>query len=444
MFARILTAFATVVPLLAASPSPAEDPLRFLTIPIAGTIGADCTPNGVRSALALATSGNDRADAVLLEIDALDGAVADGREIARSIREAANVIRTIAVVRRAGGAALPILNACETWVVLESNTTMVDDGEGGREPRHDGLERLVLRTLPRLALDQETMTADLEELRLAILESIPPSLPGRVGDSRRALATALCDPFLDLQSRPSVDAVPALQARDGGDDSGRDLVRTSRQGPGISGTQLHATGMCLIAGEGLEPLAEVLGVDSVESLGDPGVLLVIDAANERFTDRGRVNSRIDAMIGTLDTADSLVSAMPWTLERARLSLPTSPRLRGNYPMTHADGKWTIAPEFRPAWITACGDCLRRWSGVTEVHSSLMSVLERGQNLRRELESLNPGPTTRDRMAAALAVFDRRMIDLEGIPESWTAWIDEADRTISRVETWRETPPTPGD
>lgn len=440
MFARLLIALTVSIAL----PSfvHGEEPLRFLTIPIMGTVGSDCTPDGVDNALLLAVAGNEEVDAVLIEIDALDGSIAAGRSIAESIRKVPSRIRTIAVVRNAGGAALPVLNACSTWIVLDSTPTMVDDGEGRRTTRQAGPDRRVLRTLAPLATRAETMKNELETLRRAMVESIPDSLDDAVVQARTALAGALCDPELDLRIGDDLEAVPALGRRDGGGDEGRVRIRTSRQGPGISGTQLQATGLGVIAMEGIDPLAAALGVEAVESLGDPGVLLVVDAADESFSERGRINSRIDAMIGALDSADSLVAAMPWTLARARLSLPTSERLRGNFPMEHVDGRWIISSDFRPAWIAACKDSIRRWSGVIEIDASVVSILKRATELRRELGDTNPGIKEDDRYSSALAVFDERVTRLLTVPEAWASEVEEAGRTISMIESWQETPPGP--
>ena len=440
MFARILLVFAISV--TAPTVCQAEEPLRFLTIPIMGTVGADCTLEGVENALELATAGNLQVDALLVEIDALDGELAAGRSIARSILKVPPKIRTIAVVRNAGGAALPILNACSTWIVLESTPSLVDDGEGGRTLRPAGPDRLVLRTLAPLTTRAEAMKANLDALRQAMTDSTPTSLDKSISDARQALARAICDPVLDLQLGADLRAVPALRQQDGGEDAGKTRIRTSRQGPGITAKQLNQTGLCIIAKEGLEPLAAALQVEAVESLGDPGVLLVVDAANERYSERGRINSRIDAMIGALDSADSLVSAMPWTLARARMSLPTSERLRGNFPMEHVEGRWIISPDFRPAWLAACKDSIRRWSGIIEIESSLSSILDRAANLRKELGATNPGINEEERYTAALAVFDGRMKELRLVPGTWAPKVQEAKRTISKIEAWRESPPDP--
>ena len=440
MFARILLAL--TISIATTTATRAEDPLRFLTVPIMGTVGADSTLEGVRSALELATRGNLEIDALLVEIDALDGNIAAGRRIAEAIQGLPSNLRTIAVVRNAGGAALPVLNACGTWIVLDSTPTPVDDGEGGRATRRVGPDRVVLQTLAPLALGSEEMKANLDTLRRAMVDSTPASLDDPTVEARRALARSLCDPTLDLQLGSPLRAVPALRQQDGGDASGRIRIRTSRQGPGITALQLQQTGLCLIAEEGLDPLAAALKVEAVESLGDPGVLLVIDAANERYSERGRINTRIDSMIGALDSADSLVSAMPWTLARARLSLPTSERLRGNFPMRHVDGRWIIAPEFRSAWLAACQDSIRRWSGIIEIETALASTLERAATLRRELGTQSPGINEDDRYSAALAVFDGRMKGLRRVSETWTPQIEEARRAISRIEAWQESPPGP--
>ena len=121
-------------------------------------------------------------------------------------------------------------------------------------------------------------------------------------------------------------------------------------GPAITGSQLEDLGLGRSMVEGIEGLAKVLDIEKLETLGDPGILLMIDDANERFTDRGRVNSLVDSLMGTLETADSLTTAMPWTLERARLSDPTAPRLRGLFPIPGRRRR-IITPPFT-AWDAA--------------------------------------------------------------------------------------------
>lgn len=440
MHARVLTVIAAVITFSATTL--AEGPLRFLVIPVMGTVGADCTRDGIDSALALAMSEGQMADAVLIEIDAVDGSISDGRAIAESIKKASGRLRTIAIVRNAGGAALPILWACDTWLVLDSITATIDDGEGGRKPETRGPDRSVLRTLPSLATSTEALDAELAWLRRAMTDSMPDSLPADTATAREALARALCDRRLDLRFLPIPAAIPALRPGQGGDASSMNRIRTSRQGPGINGTQLAKAKLGDIVVEGMQSMAEALGVPEVESLGDPGVLLVVDAADEGFTRRGRVNSLLDSLMGSLDTADSLVSAMPWTIERARLADPASPRLLGKFPMEYQQGSWRVAPDFQRPWSAACNDAIRRWSGVLELHEMLDQVLQRGVDLRAEIDSLVVGSPEIERHSAAIRVFDHRMKRLAAIPEGWNPLVDEARRTISRLETWRTSPPGP--
>jgi hypothetical protein len=301
----------------------------------------------------------------------------------------------------------------------------------------------VLRTLPSLATSTEALDVELASLRRAMIESMPDSLPAGTATAREALARALCDRKLDLRYLPVPEAVPALRPDEGGQASSVDRIRTSRQGPGISGTQLAKVKLGDLVVEGMPSLAEALGVPEIESLGDPGVLLVVDAADERFTRRGRVNSRLDSLMGSLDTADSLVSAMPWTIERARLSDPASPRLLGKFPMEIQQGSWRIAPDFQRPWLAACNDSIRRWSGVLELHQMLTQVLQRSIDLRAEIDALVVGGTEIARHSSAIKVFDHRMKRLGAVPAGWESFVDEARRTISRLETWRASPPGPG-
>ena len=96
----------------------ADDGFRFLGIPIVGTIGADQTAEGLETSIALARAQG--LDGLLLEIDARTGDLDDGVAIAGVIAAAADDLRTIAVIRRAGGPALPIAFACEDWIVLRA------------------------------------------------------------------------------------------------------------------------------------------------------------------------------------------------------------------------------------------------------------------------------------------------------------------------------------
>ena len=111
-------------------------------------------------------------------------------------------------------------------------------------------------------------------------------------------------------------------------------------------------------------------------------------------------------------------------------------------MEHVEGRWIISPDFRPAWLAACKDSIRRWSGIIEIESSLSSILDRAANLRKELGATNPGINEEERYTAALAVFDGRMKELRLVPGTWAPKVQEAKRTISKIEAWRESPPDP--
>ena len=94
----------------------ATPPTQMLEIPVRGTIGADVTIEGLEQALQLAETGPSNGVVVL--IDSLGGDLETGRELAR--RLGACAVPKIAVVREAGGAALPVLFACDRWVVNPS------------------------------------------------------------------------------------------------------------------------------------------------------------------------------------------------------------------------------------------------------------------------------------------------------------------------------------
>lgn len=420
-------------------PASAED-TTFLVVPVVGTIGADVTASGMESAVQLALDQD--VDLLVLEIDALDGTLADGREIARIVTMAATGIETVAIVREAAGPALPIVFAAETWLYPGTVVRTSDDGRGGRRETRLDSNRNVLAAAPPLSLDAAELEAGLEATREAMLASIPAGLDSAVAKARRALADALTDPRSDLATGPDgIATIPAIRADQGGEAIAARAVRTSRQGPAVTGSQLEDLGLGRSMVEGIDGLAKVLGIEKLETLGDPGILLMIDDANERFTGRGRVNSLVDSLMGTLETADSLTTAMPWTLERARLSDPTAPRLRGLFPMRLADGRWSIAPPFLPAWDAACRDSIRRWRGVIDMHEGLQQILQQAREMKTALDRFEIRATEGDRVRAASDVFDSRMARLAGTAQAWESLSKEARDRIALLESWRTSAPT---
>ena len=94
-----------------------ETPFRFLLIPVKGLVGVNVTSGGVDEAINLAKSQGW--EGVIFELDATMGLLDEGLAIAGRIRQAAADLRTIALVRRVGGAGIPILFACEEWLVFD-------------------------------------------------------------------------------------------------------------------------------------------------------------------------------------------------------------------------------------------------------------------------------------------------------------------------------------
>ncbi|MEE2972786.1 MAG: hypothetical protein VX672_06655 [Planctomycetota bacterium] len=416
----------------------ATSPTRMLEIPIRGTIGADVTIEGLEQALQLAESGSW--DGVIVLIDSLGGDPQCGRELAR--RLGACDVPKIAVVREAGGAALPVLFACDHWVVIE-RILVASTGPRG-EPRSEefGADRVVLRTLPPFAADAASVERDLRMLGEAMRSAIPDSIDPNVQAARRAIARVLADPGLDLLPTTPPTPVPALDATKGGGSQGPDRWRLSRQGPGLSGEQIATLDLGTLAPDGVEALAEVLGLESLETDRESGTLLMVSDADDRFDRRRRVQSLTDRMLGSLDSASSLVDAMPWSLARARLSLPTSSRLRNTFPMQIRDGVWQIADGSpRRRWGVACRESIRRWEGIREIVENVQALVERSSDARESLQALEIGSVDRDRLDAALECWSERLQELDRRTGGWDAIAAEASAAIERTTRWVETPPS---
>ncbi|MAC19704.1 MAG: hypothetical protein CMJ23_08565 [Phycisphaerae bacterium] len=414
----------------------AEESVRLLQIPVIGTVGADVTAEGVQQALMLAKA--EAWNGVMVEIDAIGGDPDDGANIASLIRD--TNLETIAIIRSVGGAALPILFACDRWVVLEETSIEVPDQRGGMLTEMLDRDRPAIQTLPAITSDLARLESELRRLGKMTMEAFPSSLDPKRRQARMALARTMADPSMDLGTEPTPAAIPALD-RGGDPDPKANRIRTSRQGPGITARQLSDAGFAPMIPEGIDPLASALGYAEIEAMGDSGLLLVVDAANLDFKARGRLNSIVDSMIGSLDSASSLVSAMPWSLTRARLSMPDATRLRQRFPMVLSDGGWRISPgEPARRWQVTCEDSIRRWSAVLEIDASVRTLLARSQSLRNEIEGLQIGPADRDRVTAAVACWAENLESLRLGTEGWKSLTSEASEAVSSLRIWVDTPP----
>ncbi len=455
-----VTASPLIASVSASAGTIASDGFHFLGIPIVGTIGADQTTDGVREALALAMA--EGLDGVVIEIDAGAGDLDDGVMIAGLIATAATDLRTVAIIHRAGGAALPIVFACEDWIVLEETTVEGRDERGERTLTALGSDRTALQALPARANDLDGIEATLAATRAACRRLIPDTLAEPTRKARRTLADALSDPNRDLliadtsemQVPPTDPGVQPAGIPVGGV-AGLGLVPRMRPlapmgdavilptadlGPGITARQLRDSSLATLAFTGLEPLAEALGVDSCRAFGDAGAALVASGADDRASVRATLGSRIDSMFSALDGAGSLAQGMPWTLARARLADPAETRRSGRLPMTHADEAWRLPPQSVALWTRFCDDAIRRWSGVIEIADTVDELLDRGASIRGQLASTEPDPADVQRLELALAISDARLDAIRTQRQGFDALKGEAEQAIARLEQWRETPP----
>ena len=433
---------------LAGPTAAAAKDFRFVGIPIMGTVGADQTAEGVGQALALARG--EGLDGVVFDIDARTGDLDDAVAIAGLISAAADDLETLAVIRRVGGAAMPILFACERWIVLEETDVEGRDERGERMVTTLGRDRVALQSLPARANDADALSATLAATRTACHRMTPGTLSDATRKNRRTLADAILDPTRDLLVADTSELpgatggvaglglVPMMRPTPAMGDAM--IVPTADLGPGITATQLVTTELAGFAVEGLEPLAEALGVATCTSFGDAGAALVASNADDRAAARATLGSRIDSMFSALDGAGTLAQGMPWTMARARLSDPSDPRRAGRLPMVHADGAWRIAPESMAFWTRFCDDSIRRWRGVIEIAETVDELLDRAATLRGEIAGVEPDPSDIERLAFALSVSAQRLDSVRAMRQGFDALRGEAETALARLEAWRENPP----
>ena len=152
------------------TPSTSSEPLRFLLIPVTGLIGVDVKSTGVEEAIQLAQSQSW--EAVIFEIDSTMGLLDEGLAMAGRIRLAAPNLRTIALVRRVGGAAIPVLFACEEWLVIDEFEIEEEVQYAPSITSVLGTDRTVIQTLPTWGGSADSVSADLTALRTAARRSM--------------------------------------------------------------------------------------------------------------------------------------------------------------------------------------------------------------------------------------------------------------------------------
>ena len=147
------------------APSTSSEPMRFLLIPVTGLVGVDVKSTGVEEAIELARSQSW--EAVIFEIDSTMGLLDEGLAIAGQIRLASPNLRTIALVRRVGGAGIPVLFACEEWLVIDEFEIEEKVQYAPSVTSVLGTDRTVIQTLPTWGGSADSVSADLSALRTA-------------------------------------------------------------------------------------------------------------------------------------------------------------------------------------------------------------------------------------------------------------------------------------
>ena len=392
-----------------------------------GTIGIDVTAEGVTQAIALAISQGY--DGITVEIDSVTGEVDAGSDIAGLLREAGNHAQTIAIIRRAGGPALPIAFACKEWLVIDR----VGD---------EGPDRTVLMAAPSWSPQPDGVFAQLSAIG-NMCTRISPAKEGLEGRARETLIYALTNPGMDLlfhTNKGKLSSICAAPIQRTDDDGGTRILMASR-GPGIDANGLVQAGLATLVAEGLAPLAKALGVEKVESQGETGLMLVGSIAEEQFKDRKRLGSVIDSIFSTVDGIDSLSSAVPWTLERAKLSDPASSTMLWRYPMQFKDGSWAFTSQAVEQWRLATNDSIRRWTGVETLSKEISALFQRFQTLHAQLKQKTAGPLDRPRLAAALRITDAYVSSLKELSEKFAPLAADARRRITELENALDSPPT---
>ena len=409
-----------------------DDPFTFLNIPVRGSIGIDTTLEGIDQAIKLATSKGY--DGITLEFNATTGYLESGIAIAQRVGTASSKLRTIAIIRSAGGPALPIVFACQDWIALEK----VGD---------EGPARTVLEALPPFSPEPDGITQQLNAMAQACAKVSEPRDP-YTRRARDVLIHALFKPGFDLLLGTTNDGGRSICAApiERTDDEGGTRVMMATHGPGIDANGLAAAGLARVVPEGLEAMAEAIGVSTVQPQGDTGLMLVGSIAEEQFNARRRLGSRIDAMMSLIDGIDSLSSAMPWTLQRARLANPEVQSMLWRYPMRFTNGSWVFTEPAVERWRSVINDSIRRWGGVETLAKEVSALIQRLTDAHTELKAAQAGPIDEARLAAALKIANARIEGLKKIGTDLMPIAEEARKRITELDAMLESPPsrTPGE
>jgi hypothetical protein len=204
--------------------------------------------------------------------------------------------------------------------------------------------------------------------------------------------------------------------------------------------ELDATGLATGLPVGLDPLRITLGVESVEPQADTGILLIGTDAEERFTLRGGFSRQADMVFTSIDAIGSLTASLPWTVERARLSMPDRPEKRGRYPMSLDRTGWRLSDAGLKNWIIGCDQCIRRWSGVANTTRELLAFEERGRTALATFETLTPLPEDVARHAGVIRIARSVLAPMSDLLPEWRRLAATAKENIDRVEAMKSSPP----
>ena len=404
----------------------AEEPFRLLYIPVSGPIGIECTPKGVKEAVSLAVSSNF--DGVLISIEASTGDLETGEAIASVIRSAGDRLQTIALLRKAGGAALPIAFACERWLILEQTTELAPDrivaSLGASWPGPDGKlaeEALAIRNACVTAMQGVELTEFTAQARLKFADSL--------GMTNRDLL--MWSPATPIQTIPMDSPTP----------QGATRIKVASQGPGIDLAGLVLSQLGSSISQGIEPIARALGVAEVEPQGDIGAQMVNEAAEEIFRQRQTIGTLIDSSFATLDGIDSLSSSFDWTLERAKISNPNAEWRRFQYTMEIKDGQWVLTEKGLAQWNLANDKAIRRWRGVVNTAEEIGKLIIRSRELHEQLKGMTADPIDRDRLESARRLLDRMLPERYNATIDILPWAQQGLQRIAEFEAMKNTPPT---
>ena len=404
----------------------AEEPFRLLYIPVSGPIGIDCTPEGVKEAVSLAVSSNF--DGILVSIESTNGHLETGEAIASAIRSAGGKLQTIALLRQAGGAALPIAFACEQWLILEQTTELAPDrivaSLGAAWPGPDGdlsEEAVAIRDACVTAMQGVELTEFTAQARLKLADCL--------GMTNRDLL--MWSPATPVQTIPMNSPTP----------NGATRIKVASQGPGIDLGGLVLSQLGVSIGQGIEPLARALGVAEVEPQGDIGAQMVNQAADEIFRNRQNIGTLIDSSFATLDGIDSLRSSFDWTLERAKISNPNAEWRRYQYTMEIKDGQWVLTEEGSAQWNLAIDKAIRRWRGVVNTAEEIGKLVSRSRELHERLKGMTANQIDRDRLESARTLLGRMLPERYNATSGILPWAQQGIQRIARFEAMKKAPPT---